>query len=193
MKTCFKCSRRLPVSEFYAHPMMGDGHLGKCKDCTKMDSKLHNAERRKDAAWVEKERERGRLKAVRLGYSAKKKQKANENESYRKMLLAYHKAWSARYPYKKHAQCAGVRVKVPEGCNRHHWSYVQNDWEDVIVMKTADHATAHRFIIFDEERRQYRTRDGVLLDTRKAHEDYLRSFGVEIAAAAQAREQAVLL
>ena len=40
-KTCFKCNRTLPLSEFYAHPMMKDGHLGKCKDCAKLDALLH--------------------------------------------------------------------------------------------------------------------------------------------------------
>jgi len=38
-KNCFKCQRLLPLSEFYTHPRMTDGHLGKCKACTKADVK----------------------------------------------------------------------------------------------------------------------------------------------------------
>jgi hypothetical protein len=37
MKKCFKCRRVLPLTEFYRHPMMADGHLGKCRACTRKD------------------------------------------------------------------------------------------------------------------------------------------------------------
>ena len=37
-KQCMKCKRTLPLSYFYKHPQMGDGHLNKCKDCTKLDT-----------------------------------------------------------------------------------------------------------------------------------------------------------
>ncbi len=59
MKQCFKCGEEKPRTEFYAHPMMADGLLGKCKVCARLDVK----QRRRDPAVREKilayDRERG--------------------------------------------------------------------------------------------------------------------------------------
>jgi len=39
MKKCFKCEIEKPLSDYYKHKQMLDGHLNKCKDCTKQDTK----------------------------------------------------------------------------------------------------------------------------------------------------------
>ena len=44
MKTCFKCNIEKPLTEYYKHKSMSDGHLNKCKECTKNDVHKHRDE-----------------------------------------------------------------------------------------------------------------------------------------------------
>jgi hypothetical protein len=58
VKTCFKCNVSQPLTDFYRHPNMADGHLGKCKTCTKADS---TERRRTNPAVQAYDRKRGKL------------------------------------------------------------------------------------------------------------------------------------
>lgn len=55
-KRCFKCGRNKPRSEFYAHPRMADGLLGKCKECARSDVRANRAARREQYREYEQRR-----------------------------------------------------------------------------------------------------------------------------------------
>src|SRR4249919_912114 len=44
-KACFKCGETKSLDGFYKHPMMADGHLNKCADCTRADTRENRAAR----------------------------------------------------------------------------------------------------------------------------------------------------
>ena len=163
MKKCFKCGIEKDLSNFYKHKQMSDGHLNKCIVCTKNDIKIRYDILSKDESFVYNERKRGRSKYHRL-YSGKKK--ANKDSILKFNLL---------YPEKKFAKNKCSHIIVPEfGLEKHHWSYNEDHYKDLIFITKKQHMKAHRFIVYDQERMMYRRYDtNELLDTKEKHESFI--------------------
>lgn len=170
-KACFKCGTVQPLSAYYKHKQMADGHLNKCKKCTNLDVRKREEDLKKDPEWVEKEKERARDKYNRL-YRDNRKQPTKEDK--KKYISIYY----AKYPEKKRALRLSSHIRK-KGYHKHHWSYAEGFEKDIIWLNVKEHNYLHRYLVYDQERQLYRcTRKtdsftpGDLLDTKYRHIRY---------------------
>lgn len=167
MKICFRCEVEQPLTEFYAHKAMADGHLNKCKKCTKEDSAKRLSEVVSTPEGLEKEQKRHREKYHRLGYREMHKP-TPENK---KAIMA---RYTDKHPEKANAKnkCTHLKVSV-SGNEKHHWSYQEKHVKDIIELTPTFHAKLHRFLIYDKNTFMYFTKEGELLDSREKHLEYI--------------------
>jgi len=169
MKKCFKCGLEKDLSEYYKHPNMGDGHLGKCKDCTKKDSDKRERKLRNNPDWVEKEKSRAREKYHRL-YTGGVHKPSSEKKI--QAMRRYREKFPEKYAAKSYM---GNRIKpLINGNQLHHWSYNKEHCIDVIELSVREHNKSHRYMIYDQERMMYRRIDNnELLDTKEKHQQWI--------------------
>lgn len=157
-KVCFKCKRELPLSEFYKHPQMGDGHLNKCKECTRKDARKKYTENSANDAYMDKERARGREKYRRLGY----RNVPPTGKQISKRML---------YPALRQTKKA-IHADVPKGFELHHWNY--RNINEVIVLNRRLHSRLHTKINLDLDAGYYLLGDKPL-DTIEKHLSVVKS------------------
>lgn len=161
-KKCFKCGHEKPLEDFYAHAQMADGRVNKCKSCNKKDVKDNSEKLKEDPDYIAKERARGREKYKRLGYKTLYTKTAEERREINEKHV--------KYPEKRRAKTAACRIQTPKGMEKHHWSYNEEHFKDIIFLSTTNHAKLHRYIVYDQERKMYRRCDNnELLDTKENH------------------------
>lgn len=99
-KTCRGCLERKPLSDFYKHSEMKDGHLNHCKDCKKAYAKKYA----QTEAGRATERRRSKKPARRAHLTANTRRWRSNNPD----------GYAAHYAVQK-AKRKGV-LKVPDGC-----------------------------------------------------------------------------
>lgn len=73
MKPCFKCNIKKPITDFYKHPQMPDGHVNKCKECNKRDVRKNHSLRTEHYREYDKTRQRhSKSRIFRHRYSSMK-------------------------------------------------------------------------------------------------------------------------
>ena len=154
-KVCFKCGERKPLSEYYKHKQMGDGHLNKCKACTKKDVKERYFDLAEDESFYEKERARGREKYKRLEYKDK-------------------------YKYTPVSKTIHAKLKrkglIESGYEAHHWN--NSEIGNVIILDRKSHSRLHQLLNKTDEG-LFETKDGELLDTAEKHIAFIVKSGFE--------------
>ena len=137
-KTCFKCKSTLPITEFYKHSQMGDGHLNKCKLCTRLDAIKNRAANRD--YYVEYDKNRSKLE--------------HRKDNAKKQIIK----WKDAYPERRKAQNLiareikkGTIKKMhcftcgAEKTEAHHPDYSRPF--DVVWLCSHHHKLAHAMII----------------------------------------------
>ena len=132
---------------------MKDGRLNKCKDCAKNDVRLKYEENIGDNEYVNKERARCREKYKRLNY----KDKCVVNKYGTNCVSRFFKS----------------RGYVFENKELHHWNY--DKVHDVFVLSRRLHSRIHKKLELDEELMIF-TINGVLLDTKEKHYNFIINF-----------------
>ena len=155
MKICPKCKEEKELSGFSKMKSSKDGLQHNCKAC----SRQYYAENTEQ------------LKQYQKQYFA-------ENPEVK---AKFNKKYESKYPEKRKATTkANNNLPSRDGYHRHHWSYNEEHWLDIIYVNASMHSYYHTHMEYDSTHMVYRAKaTGELLDTRERHEAYLKILNIK--------------
>ncbi len=106
-KQCFKCGEVKPLSLFYKHKRMADGHLNKCIECAKKDEKKRQI---LNADYI-REYERGR---ANLPHRIEARKRYSQTEEGKKAARKAKQAWLDKNTIKRAAHIL-IRNAIKKG------------------------------------------------------------------------------
>ena len=146
MKTCRECGIKKPMTEYYAHKQMADGHLNKCKSCVR--SRVANYSENNAEYCKQYDKKRNKLLhrvEARKAYA--------KTEAGKLATKKAHKNYIETYPFRRAAHIAvgnalkdGKLKKEPcficgEKAEAHHPDYSRP--LDVVWLCSLHHKQAH--------------------------------------------------
>jgi hypothetical protein len=147
MKKCSHCQLLLDFKYFHKKSTQKDGFHQTCKICRKLEDKIRYDKFRKDEKFLEKERKRGIEKS---------------------------KKYNKKYPEKYQSKSKNNKVSI-KGFEKHHWSYNEIHFKDVILLTKEEHIKSHKYIVYDQTKKLYRDKfTNKLLLTKEEHEKFIR-------------------
>jgi ribosomal protein S27AE len=139
MKRCFKCGIEKPLDDFYVHPQMLDGHLDKCKECTKNDA--HIRERLHGKEIYLKEQSNLSEKQKQQRQQAQERRRAKHPEKYKARTMVANAVRDGRLIKQPCIKCGNLKVQA------HHADYSKP--LDVVWECRKCHLEEHGKIAYD--------------------------------------------
>lgn len=158
MKKCFKCGVEKELTEFYKHPRMADGTVNKCKECNKKDVIDNRFDKKEYYDHYDRNRPNFDERIKKQGQRVL--ELYHSDPEFKERSLSYRKTYLSKNPHKRKASNAvnnairdGKLVR-PDSCEHcgtsekkiqgHHWSYLEENWLDVLWLCTTCHGKEHR-------------------------------------------------
>lgn len=169
MKVCISCNQL--TDNFSKDSRRKDGLYSRCKPCFNLYTKERNAQNPE------------RVKEIVNKSYQKNKHNRPKQKRIKENISIYNKRNSDKNPEKVAAyNYMKRRIKPIKGQERHHWSYLEVNWLDVIFLSRAQHRLLHSYMRYNKDAFSYTsTKDkaipiqwqGIELNTKQLHLDFI--------------------